>query len=1089
MTLQLRNVWIVSMLVLTSGVAAQAAVRERVCLNGVWKFSPGDVKREKLASNAVFYDLPVPSFWDHAEEFGVKPAWPKDLSRGWYRRSFEVNPAWRGRRIVLHFDAVRYVCQVFVNGTPVAEHIDGFLPFDADITEAVQFGKPNELLVKVTNWKALLHPSAREMDFPLVKPVYNAQAFMAPAGIPPRVGNQAGIWQDVWLEALPARRIDRVKIETSVANQRLGVRVWTTGKGAETLGVRHEVLDGEAVVLTAQGSTAQVKWTTPRLWWPHDPHLYHLRTRLVDDQGTIVDEVTTRFGFREIRINGLHVFLNGERVNFRADNYVQLSDPAGMLAFRKEYIKALFEVMKKCNINAVRLHGNPSPSSALDAADEVGMMIFNESATYGSESHFRVTNPVFQKNNLAHIRNWIQRDWNHPSVIAWSLANEFSPPEEHARALYTLAKDLDPTRIVYFDGCGVKNTDVWCPHYNWDWTRTCQLPNTAYWFDDPAWVKRTLGTSREELDKPVFEGEFYNVETTATSQSTSVLLGPKFSTTSTGEKRLLHFHALRYVAEGARYTGIAQINPFCLIAHFWSFAADGTTLTWPDPTAPGVKPKQVGAMMVNPGFVPGPLYHHTPNHESVRFAYSPMYAYSRQYSHTFWSGRKVSRRITCFNDDPRPLPKKVRWAVTIGDKTIAHGEHKVGSKIGFYDEFDADFTLPQVTARTDGVLALTVDVGGQKAFENTLPLTVFPVVSKTARTIDGTGLWRVSGDARRALSELGIDAAEFENVDDIRKFRIVVVGTDGVGKKGDRAFYEALAKFVKSGGRVIGLGQSDTNWLPGQMGIDGDSWSTIAFANGEHPITAGLKDEDLRFWGEDHAVARGSLRVHELPGSAKAVVVAGSPMGLAYAPLTEFHYGTGLYLLCQMPVVEKSRTEGAAGILLRNMIDYARTYQAAAPAPAEPFVYRRLWQMKVPIDKVLPAKAPNKYFLHGLSQTHGSDEPVLDWLPNGAFGEWKLAGIAAGIDRARIRIVVRSWDGYSGSRFRYAVTLNGKPVAMEDRYQYERETFDSAQGWKIFAGTLSSVQPVKLRNGDRLRVTALQDWSSVIQIRLIGELK
>ncbi len=1083
------ELWLVLLTLVAGYSHAQGALRERVCLNGVWKFSPGSVEQETLAPGAVFHDVPVPSFWDRMEEFGIQPSWPKDLTRGWYRRAFTVNSAWRGRQIMIHFDAARYVCEVFVNGKSVGSSIDGFLPFDADVTSVVRFDQPNELLVKVTNWKAHLHPSAKDMNFPFVTPVYNAQAFLAPAGIPPRIGNQAGIWQDVWLEGLPVQRIERVKIETSVASQTLGIRAWTTGKDVQKLAVHHEVLDGEKVVLTAQGPAVQAKWAKPRLWWPHDPHLYHLRSRLMDEHGKIVDEVTTRFGFREIQIKGPNVYLNGERLNFRADNYVQLSDPAGMLAFRKEYMRALFEVMKKCNINAVRLHGNPSPSSTLDAADEVGMMIFDESATYGSESHFRTGSPVFQKNNLSHIRNWIQRDWNHPSVIAWSLANEFGPPAQHEEALYKLAKGLDPTRIVYFDGFAGKNTDVWCPHYNWDWTRTCQLPNAAYWFDDPDWVKRTLGMSREQLGKPTFEGEFYNVETTAMSQSTSVFLGPKFSTASPGEKRLLHFYALRYVTEGARYTGIAQINPFCLLAHFWSFAAGATTLTWPDPAAPGVKPTHVGAMMANPGFVPGPLYHHTQNHQSVEFAYSPMYAYSRQYSHTFWSGQKVSRRITCFNDDLRPLPKKVRWSVTIGDKKIANGEHSIVSKIGFYDEFDVNFTLPVVAARTEGVLALTVDVAGEKAFENTLPLTVFPVASTTAEKIDGVGLWRMSKDDLQALSELGINGLPIDKADALKKFRVVLVASDGPAEKHAPAFYQAMAQFVKSGGSVIGFQQPDTNWLPGQLGIDSDSWSTIAFPNGEHPITAGLKEEDLRFWGKDHAMSRGNLRLREFPDSAKAIIVAGSPMGLAYAPLAELRYGNGIYLLCQMPVVQKSRTEGAAGVLLRNMINYARAYKTATPAPAEPFVYRRLWQMKVPIEKVLPAKAPNKYFLHGLSQTHGSDEPVLDWLPNGGFGEWKLTDLPAGMDRAKIQIVVRSWDGYSSSRFRYSVTLNGKPVAMPEKYLYERETFDSAQGWKIFAGTLISTEPVKLRNGDRLRIASHQDWSTIIKIRLIGELK
>jgi beta-galactosidase len=1073
------------------GFSAQAAVRERVCLNGIWKFSPGDVKQDKLAPNAAFYDLPVPSFWDRAEEFGVKPAWPKDLTRGWYRRSFQINPAWQGRRIVLRFDAVRYVCRVFVNGQPVGEHLDGFLPFEVDVTQAVQFGKPNELLVKVTNWKGLLHPSTKDVAFPLGLVVRDTQAFLAPSGVPPRMGNQAGIWQDVWLEAMPARRIERVKIETSMAKQTLNVHVRTAGEKTDMLHVRHEVLDGEKIVLTFEGTVAETKWTSARLWWPHDPYLYQLRTRLLDENGKVLDEITTRFGFREIKIDRSYVYLNGERLNLRADNYMQLGDPAGMVAFRKEYVRALFEVMKKCNINAVRLHGNPSPASTLDAADEVGMLVFDETATYGSESHFRVANPVFQKNNLQHIQDLIERDWNHPSVIAWSLANEFGAPLPHEQAMYKLAKDLDPTRIVYFDGYGGKNSDVWCGHYTWDWTRTCQLPNTAYWFGDSAWVKRTLGMSREELGKPAFIGEFYNVDTTATSQSTSVFFGPKVSTVSLAEKRNLHFYALRYVAEGARFTGLAQINPFCLLEHFWSFIVENAILTWPDPNAPGIKPTRPGPMMVNPGFVPAQMYPWTPFHQSVQFAYSPMYTYSRQYSHTFWSGQKVSRRITCFNDDLRPLAKNVRWNVTIGGKIIAKGEHPVGSKIGFYDEFDVNFTLPEVAARTEGVLNLAVEVKGDKVFENSIPLTVFPKSWKVTDNTRTIGLWHVSKTDRQSLVDLGILGQVVNEIGDLKQVGVVIVGNDAEGQDNHRDFYKALADFVKAGGCVIAIEQPDMYGLPGQLGMDGDSWSTIAFANGEHPITVGLKDEDLRFWGGDHAVSRGNLRLHELPDSAKAIIVAGSPMGLAYALLVEYRYGNGIYMVCQMPVMNKSRTEGAAGVLMRNMVNYTCKYKynASAAAPAEPFVYRRLWQMKVPLNRVLPAVAPNRYYVNASSQTYGSDEPVLDWLPNGGFGEWKLTGIPAGINQAKIQVVVRSWDGYSPSRFRYSVSINGKPVAMQEKYQYERETFDSAQGWKIFVGTLSPVEPVKVRNGDHLRITCHQDWSTIVRVRLIGEFK
>ncbi len=578
------GIGVTTLTLLASFAAAQAAERERVCLNGVWQFSPGQIDQEALAADATFYDVPVPSFWDRMEEFGVAPSWPKELARGWYRRAFSVDRAWQGRRVLLTFDAVRYVAEVFVNGKSMGTHIDGFAPLVLDVTDAVRFDGSNDLLVKVTNWKGLLYPDAKDMEFPLFKDIRYAFAFFAPFGLPPRVGNQAGIWQDVWLEAVPVRRIERVKIETSVKDRLLTVRTWTAGEKAEGSRVRHEVLDGEKVVLTAEGAApgaVEAKWAEAKLWWPHDPHLYHLRTQLLDGAGQVIDEITTRFGFREIGIDGKHVYFNGERLNLRADNYVQIMDAAGMLAMRKEYAKMLFELMKRCNINAVRLHGNPSPPSTLDAADEVGMLILNESATYGSESHMRVEDPLFQKNNLRHLEAWIQRDWNHPSVIAWSLANEFSAPVEHFRAMHELAKRLDPTRIAYNDG---DFADVWCGHYTWDWTRTPQLPNTAYWFGDEEWVKRTLGKSLDEICIPHFVDEFYNVDTTARSLSPSVFFGPDVDKVPHQAKRDLHFHALRYVAEGARYTDLAEINPFCLIAHFWSFCVSGATLSWPDPT-------------------------------------------------------------------------------------------------------------------------------------------------------------------------------------------------------------------------------------------------------------------------------------------------------------------------------------------------------------------------------------------------------------------------------------------------------------------------------------------------------------------------
>lgn len=1070
-------------------IGADVSVRERVCLNGMWEFSPGDVKQETLAPSATFVRIPVPSFWDQLEQFDIAATWSKELTRGWYRRSFDVNAAWVDRRVVLHFDAVRYVSEVFVNGRKVGGGVDGFLPFDVDVTDAVKLGQANQLTVKVTNWRGLLHPSAKDVQMPFNAVIRDADAFLAPAGVPPRMGNQAGIWQDVWLEALPKCRIECVKIETSVAKQTLSVRAMLIGgEDAKTLKIVHDVLDGEKTVLTlnnvAGEKAIETTWREAKLWWPHDPQLYTLRSRLVDADGKIVDEVVTRFGFREITWDKRYVYINGERLNLRGDNYMQLGDPAGIAAFRKEYVKALFEVMKKCNINVVRLHGNPSPSSTLDAADEVGMLILDESATYGSESHFRVNSAVFQKNNTDHVHRLVMRDWNHPSVIAYSLSNEFGCPEAYRHALYTSVKSLDGTRIVYDEAITGADADVWSSHYTWDWTRNGQLPNTAYWLGDAAWVKRTFGVAPEQIDKPIFISEYYAVDMTSSAMGTSVFLGLHDRSASKVEKSRLHFYVLRYVAEGIRYTNTAQMGPFCLLQHFWAFCSSGVTLKWPSVDGPGVKPTRTGALMANPGWSGEPPFPWTPDHQNVQFAYHPMYAFSPQYAHTFWADTNVKRRIVCFNDDLRKLAKRVRWTAKVGEAVVAKGEHVIASRIGFYDEFEVEFALPKVASRTEGTLALAVDVDKTEVFTNPLPLVVFPKPASVAEGAGAVGMLCLSEAERAALATMGVKGRIVNTAAEMQGVRTIVVGPSVAEAMTSAELFPALAKFVEAGGRVIAIQQPNMWWLPGRLPMDGDSWSTIAFSAGEHPIVAGLKDDDLRFWGEDHTVARGSLMLNELPKSATGVIVAGSPMGLAYAPLVEYRYGRGMYVLCQMAVLKKCSEEAAAGVLLANMLTYAQNVKIESAASAEPFVYRRLWQSDIDIKQVLPAVAPNRYYIDHVSQTYGSEHPVLSWMPKEGFGEWKISGIPANVGEVSIQLLVRQ-SGPNG----YTLTINGKPVPMQAEYQHVRETFDSGQGWKIHVGSLDSLKTVKVRNGDRLRITCHQDWSAIVRVRLVGEYK
>ncbi len=1075
--------------------------RQQQCLNGTWQFAPGEIRQTAPDAKAVWKDFPVPSFWDRAEQFGVKPDWPADLSCGWYRRDFSVNPEWKGKRIVIRFDAVRYTAKVFVNSKLVATSVDGFLPFSCDITDLVSFGTPNRLLVKVENWRGLLARGQEKIDLPVGQTVVGVSAFLAPIGPTPRCGNIAGIWQDVWLEALPAVCIERVKATTDVKEKKLGLHAELSGKAPEGYKIRYEVLDGGngGKRLFSVGPVAidegekRVDWAKPHLWWPHDPHLYQLRTELIDSQGNLIDSNLTRFGFRQVEIRGSFIYLNGERLNLRGDHWMALLDAAGSIALRPEYAKAYFEFSKRCNINIIRLSGSPMPTSMLDMADETGMLIIDESANYGSDGLLRLDDPVFLKRSLTHVEQWIKRDWNHPSVIAWSLGNEFGPPVSHAKALYKLAKTLDPTRIAYFD-CGHDQfSDAVCPHYAWHWARSYQLPNTAYWFADATTCRQTLGCTRETIGKPCFMGEYLDAGSSSDSQSVSVFLGPGFDKAPRSDRWAVHFKALRIVAEGARYTGLAHIAPFCLVPHTWIFCCPGGDVKpWPDPAAPGIKPVKAGSMIVNPDLVPGDRFVWHDLFEYIKFAYSPLYAYCRDYSHTFYSGQAVKRQITCFNDDLQSIPKTVRWTVKAGERVVASGTRLIGSSIGTPDEFEIAFQLPEVRTRTVGSLTLTVMAGDEKAFENVLPLTIFPT-PQFALDTNQIGFWHMSREEQKRVKEFGLTGLDVSQAGNFGSVKLIIVGSNSTSNAGLASSFEKLSQFVNGGGCVIALPQTEqADWMPGRLKVDSDSrssWSTMGFLTGIDFAQGRLTSDDVRFWSPDHVIVRQSFLLGELPAQAGALVVAGSPMGIAHAPIVQYRYGKGIYLLCQMPVIDSLQTEGAAGTLLAELIRYGLSYRGTPVPVKERFTYRRTVEVVLRGDQALPPGKTDDYRLNPLSEVFGCGFPMIDSIKEGRSVQWKIKGVPSGLRLMRLTMNLRTADGGHVTKrpFTYRVLLNGKPVVMKKDYENVRMTFDSFQGWQIWMGNLSSDKPITVRNGDTLQIIADQDWSAIAWIELAGE--
>ena len=471
---------------------AERDFRDDTCLNGYWQFMPVALDAhpdhsvlEQAEPPAHFAGDPtpirIPSPWnvnsfpnsEDGGDFITYPTYPArwdTVRAGWLRRRIPYKPGWQGHRLILHFEAVAGYCRIFVNGVLIGDHFDNFLPFDLDITSAMRPGKPNELLV----WVA----SSRLFDRP------------GPYGRRPYVGGSfwgqhiAGIWQDVDLLVRPATYISQTVVQTLVSQDSLRlqvvvrntqahpvpvrlsavVRPWINEAGTSVieapeprwrLGKAVLAFDGPLVVVPAHADTT-VGFSVAvhdRLarWEPAKPNLYGVLVK------TENDIAYTRFGWRETVIRDKQFFLNGEPVILKGDSWHFMGIPQ----LTRRYAWAWYTMLKAAHVNAVRLHAQPYPSFYLDMADEMGILVLDETAMWASDGGPDITSEEYWTRAADHLRNLIIRDRNHPSVFGFSVCNEnipvainvFHAPEALVQRQLAeidrwvkIVQEMDPTR-------------------------------------------------------------------------------------------------------------------------------------------------------------------------------------------------------------------------------------------------------------------------------------------------------------------------------------------------------------------------------------------------------------------------------------------------------------------------------------------------------------------------------------------------------------------------------------------------------------------------------------------------------------------
>ncbi|MDS0138257.1 MULTISPECIES: sugar-binding domain-containing protein [unclassified Amycolatopsis] len=403
-------------------------------LNGVWEY----------AGWPSSPDEPRPS--GYAERILV-PFPPESALSGirrrdevlWYRRLFEVPADWHGSRVLLHFGAVDQTAKVWVNNQLVATHEGGYTAFSADVTDVLRASGPQELTVRAD-------------DRTDIEPFPVGKQRNAPGGI--CYTPSSGIWQTVWLEPVPEVRIERLDLTPDLT----GVTVFPQVTGGAEVVVVISANDVEVARASGPaGTPVRVDVPSPRLWTPDDPHLYSLRVRLLDERGSISDEVGSYAGLRTIGLvpdpqGRPRIALNG-RVTFLHGPLDQGYWPDGIsTAPTDDALRFDLEKTKELGFNFVRKHVKVEPARWYFWADTLGLVVWQDmpSLTVSFDGPPGIAPdpvPRARERFEAELAEMVTQLRAVPSIVGWVPFNEGWGEFDTARVA-ELVKTLDPTRLV-----------------------------------------------------------------------------------------------------------------------------------------------------------------------------------------------------------------------------------------------------------------------------------------------------------------------------------------------------------------------------------------------------------------------------------------------------------------------------------------------------------------------------------------------------------------------------------------------------------------------------------------------------------------
>ncbi len=400
-------------------------------LNGIWEF---EVDKSNWGAERGFIEQ------EHFSQTILVPFCPESPLSGvgitdfmeavWYKRRFELSEAEQSGSVLLHFGAADYECTAYVNGQEAGTHRGGYASFAFDITAAVRTGENTVTVRAVDRTRSGLQPTGKQSEQAASHGCFYTRT--------------TGIWQTVWLEFVPKKRLNRIRLTPNEKACSVMIEAYPNAAGslrAECF-YKGRPVGSRTVELDAGGGAFELPLSEKHLWEAGNGRLYDLKLTFEED------EVFSYFGLRSICFDGMRFLLNGRSVfqrlvldqGFYPDGIYTAPDEQ---ALRRDIL-----LSQAMGFNGARLHEKVFEPRFLYHCDKEGYLVWGEYPNWGLDHT--------QKEAVyAILPEWleaVERDYNHPSIIGWCPFNETwdvggrKQSDDVIRLVYEVTKAADPTR-------------------------------------------------------------------------------------------------------------------------------------------------------------------------------------------------------------------------------------------------------------------------------------------------------------------------------------------------------------------------------------------------------------------------------------------------------------------------------------------------------------------------------------------------------------------------------------------------------------------------------------------------------------------